>query len=41
MSNREFAAPGSSFDVMTLGGLRKATVLAEPAWDPKNERLRA
>ena len=37
----ELAAPGSSFDVYILGARRKAQVLAAPAYDPKNERLRA
>ena len=35
------AVPGSRFQVMILGELRDATVLSEPAYDPKNERLRA
>ena len=35
------AAPGSRFQVMILGEPRDATVLAEPVYDPKNERLRA
>ena len=37
----ELAEPGSTFDVYLLGERRKATVLAEPVWDPSNERLRA
>ena len=37
----ELAAPGSSFDVYILGARREARVLAAPACDPKNERLRA
>jgi len=37
----EFAAPGAEFDISLLGELRGAKVLSEPAWDPKNERLRA
>ena len=37
----EMAASGTNFDVFVLGGRRKATVLGEPAWDPKSERLRA
>ncbi len=36
-----FEAPGSSFDVAIMGERRSATVLAEPVWDPKSERLRA
>ncbi len=35
------AAPGSGFEIDLLGALRAARVLAEPAYDPKNERLRA
>ncbi|MCH7796552.1 MAG: aminomethyl transferase family protein, partial [Proteobacteria bacterium] len=35
------AAPGSGFEIDLLGTPRAATVLAEPAYDPKNERLRA
>jgi len=37
----EYAAPGSTFDIQVLGERRKAAVLAEPAYDPANERLRA
>ena len=33
--------PGSTFEVVVMGERRSATVLSEPAWDPKNERLRA
>lgn len=36
-----FATPGAAFDVEVLGERRRATVLAEPVWDPANERLRA
>ena len=36
-----FSAPGSTFDVEILGQRRRATVLAEPLYDPANERLRA
>ena len=36
----QFAAPGSTFDVKVMGHMRKATVLAEPAWDAASERLR-
>ena len=36
-----FTAPGSSFELDILGERRKATVLAEPIYDPANERLRA
>jgi dimethylglycine dehydrogenase len=35
------AAPGSAFQIDLLGAPRAATVLAEPIYDPKNERLRA
>ncbi len=35
------AAPGSGFEIDLLGTPRPATVLAQPAYDPKNERLRA
>ena len=34
-------APGSTFEVRVMDEARTGTVLAEPAWDPKNERLRA
>ena len=34
-------APGSTFDVGIMGDRRRATVLAEAVWDPRNERLRA
>ena len=37
----EFEEPGSTFELELLGEMRTATVLAEPAWDPHNERLRA
>jgi len=36
-----FADAGSTFDVELLGETRRATVLAEPAFDPKSTRLRA
>ncbi len=35
------AAPGSEFEIDLLGAPHAAKVLAEPAYDPKNERLRA
>ena len=35
-----FAAPGTSLEVPLLGHARKATVLAEPLYDPANERMR-
>ncbi len=34
-------APGSRLEVAVLGERRPAVVLAEPAWDPKSERLRS
>ncbi|NND12521.1 MAG: aminomethyl transferase family protein, partial [Acidimicrobiia bacterium] len=37
----KFAAPGSSFEVRVMNDIRQATVLADPVWDPKNERIRA
>jgi dimethylglycine dehydrogenase len=37
----EFAAPGSVFDVLLQGNLRSARVLAAPAFDPDNVRMRA
>ena len=37
----DFAAPGSTFDILVLGEARKATVLADPVFDAGNERLRA
>ena len=36
-----FAPPGSEFEIQILDNRRPARVLAEPAWDPKSERLRA
>jgi dimethylglycine dehydrogenase len=35
-----YETPGSTFEIEILGKRRKATVLADPAWDPDNERLR-
>ena len=35
-----FAAPGCEFDIDLLGKPHRAIVLAEPVWDPENERLR-
>ena len=35
------AAPGTTLTIDILGAPRTATVLAEPAYDPRNERLRA
>ncbi len=36
-----YEAPGSSFEIDLLGERRRATVLAEPAYDPANRALRA
>jgi dimethylglycine dehydrogenase len=36
-----YASPGSAFDIRILGVPRRATVLAEAAYDPNNDRLRA
>jgi dimethylglycine dehydrogenase len=35
-----YVEPGASFDIEIIGDRHKATVLAEPAFDPKNEDLR-
>ena len=35
------AAPGTALEVEILGERRPARVLESPAYDPKNERLRA
>ena len=37
----DYEAPGSTFELDMLGTRRTATVLAEPAWDPNNETIRA
>ena len=37
----EFEEPGSTFELEMLGDRRTATVLAEPAYDAKNEALRS
>ena len=34
-----YETAGTQFDIKILGGRCKATVLSEPAWDPKNVRL--
>ncbi len=39
--NPEFAAPDSTFDIEILSQHCRAKVLVEPAYDPKNGRLRA
>ena len=38
--NSSYDAAGTSFEIEILGKRRKATVLAEAAWDPQNERLK-
>ncbi|MGI9303889.1 MAG: glycine cleavage T C-terminal barrel domain-containing protein, partial [Gammaproteobacteria bacterium] len=37
----KYTAPGATFDIVLLGDRRKATVIADPVWDPANERLRS
>ena len=37
----EFARPGNSFDIEILAQHKRATVLAEPLYDPGNDRLRS
>lgn len=37
----DYAAPGSAFDVVLQGERRPARVLAQPAFDPDNSRMRA
>jgi dimethylglycine dehydrogenase len=36
----DYANPGSEFEIDILGSRRRATVLAEPVYDPQNRRLR-
>lgn len=36
-----YAAPGAGFDIWILGARRRAAVLAGPAYDPENARLKA
>jgi glycine cleavage system aminomethyltransferase T len=36
----DLAAPGSPVDVVYFGERRRATVVAEPVFDPKMERLK-
>ncbi len=36
----EYVEPGTTFDIEILADKCKATVLAEPVYDPKNERMR-
>jgi len=38
--NSGYESAGSTFDIRILGERRKATVLAQAAWDPANERLK-
>ena len=35
----EYEAPGSTFEIQMLGVRRRATVLAEPAYDSSNEAI--
>jgi dimethylglycine dehydrogenase len=37
----KMTAIGTEFDVMVMGERRKARLIAEPAWDPENDRLKA
>jgi len=37
----EMSGPGGNMEILILGERCKARILAEPVWDPKNERLRA
>jgi dimethylglycine dehydrogenase len=37
----KLAQDGQSFEIMMQGERRKAQIVPQPAWDPKNERLRA
>jgi dimethylglycine dehydrogenase len=37
----EFASPGSAFDILLQGEPRRARILAVPAYDPDNTRMRA
>jgi len=39
--NAELAAPGTKLTIRILGKVVNATVVAEPLFDPKNEKLRA
>ena len=36
-----FAEAGTEFDILILGERLRAVILADAAWDAKNERLRA
>ncbi len=37
----QYSQPGCEFEVLLIGDMRKATVLADPVWDPQNLRPRA
>ena len=37
----QYATPGSTFDVELIAEPRKATVIADPVWDPQSEKPRA
>jgi dimethylglycine dehydrogenase len=37
----KLAQDGQAFEIMMQGERRKARIVPQPAWDPKNERLRA
>ena len=37
----QVSAIGGEFEIMLMGNMCKARIIADPAWDPKNERLRA
>ncbi|MBT3781964.1 MAG: hypothetical protein HOF91_18240, partial [Rhodospirillaceae bacterium] len=36
----EMIAPGAAFEIEILGEMRPATLITEPLFDPKGERLR-
>ena len=38
--NSGYDVAGTSFEIEILGQRHKATVLAEAAWDPQNDRLK-
>jgi dimethylglycine dehydrogenase len=37
----KLTAPGTAFEILLMGDRRPATILADAAWDPSNERPRA
>jgi dimethylglycine dehydrogenase len=37
----EFVFAGSEFEIVVMDDRRKATVMAEAAWDPESVRLRS